>query len=90
LLGHQVTSTVDSVAAGIAAVAAGGFDSAILDVNLGTEKVWPLAEALRDKGVPFVFASGGGDEIPAHLTDRPTLPKPYSMAGLEEALAQLG
>lgn len=37
----------------------GVLDGALLDVNLGGgETVFPLAEALRARGVPFVFATG--------------------------------
>lgn len=33
-------------------------DAAVLDVNLGSEKVFPVADVLRERGVPFVFATG--------------------------------
>ena len=36
-------------------------DGALLDINLGGEMVFPLAEALQDRGVPFAFASGYGN-----------------------------
>lgn len=86
MLGHNVAVTVASVADGEAAIAAGGFDAAILDVNLHHEKCWPLAKALRDKGVPYLFATGGGDIIPADLANAPSLAKPFTMASLEAAL----
>jgi len=90
LLGHKVSAVVASVAEGEAAIASGGFDIAILDVNLNHEKCWPLAEALRAKSVPCLFATGGGDAIPPHLADVPKLAKPFSMASLQTALANLG
>lgn len=89
LLGHKVAAMVASVAEGEAAIATGSFDAAILDVNLGHEKCWPLAEVLRAKGIPCLFATGGGDAIPEHLADMPTLAKPFTLASLEEALARL-
>jgi DNA-binding response OmpR family regulator len=90
ILGHKIGVMVGSVEEGLAAVAAGGFDAAILDVNLGREKCWPLADALRSKGVPYVFATGGGDAIPADHAGAPTLNKPYTMAALEATIAALG
>jgi DNA-binding response OmpR family regulator len=89
LLGHKVAHMAASLDEGMSAIAAGGFDVAILDVNLGHEKCWPLAEALRAQGVPCLFATGGGDTIPAHLADVPSLAKPFTLASLEAALAGL-
>ncbi len=89
LAGHQIAAMVASLDDGLAAVQAGGFDAAILDVNLGREKCWPLADALRDMGVPYVFATGGGDTIPPEHASAPTLPKPYTLASLEAVLARI-
>ena len=63
-------------------------DGAILDVNIGGEKVYPVAEALTAKGVPFIFATGYGvagiSEAFSHV---PALAKPYERRTLERALA---
>lgn len=90
LLGHKIAYMVASVADGLEAIASGGFDAAILDVNLAREKCWPIADALQAKGVPYIFATGGGDTIPAPHCDAPTLAKPYTTVSLEAALAKLG
>lgn len=37
-------------------------DAAVLDVNLGDEPVFPVADALATRGVPFVFATGYGED----------------------------
>ena len=89
MLGHGIAAMVSSVSDGLAMIAKGGFDAAILDVNLGREKCWPLADALREKGVPYIFATGGGDTIPTPHAAAPTLSKPYTMASLENALERL-
>jgi DNA-binding response OmpR family regulator len=91
-LDRQHAGTADSVAAALPMVAEGALDAAILDVNLrGGEKSFAIAEALAAKNIPFVFASGGGGEdIAPEYRDRPMLPKPYTMEGVEQALAQLG
>jgi len=90
-LDRQHAGTADSVAAALPMVEAGALDAAILDVNLrGGEKSFAIAEALAAKNIPFVFASGGGGEdIAPEYRDRPMLPKPYTMEGVEQALAKL-
>ena len=89
LAGHRIAAMVASLDDGLAAVRAGGFDAAILDVNLGRDKVWPLADALREAGIAYVFATGGGDTIPTEHAEAPTLPKPYTLASLEAVLARI-
>lgn len=37
-------------------------DVAILDINLNGQAVWPVAGALRDRGVPYVLASANCDD----------------------------
>ena len=37
------------------------FDAALLDINLAGTEVFPLAEVLRARGIPFLFTSGYGD-----------------------------
>lgn len=53
---------------------------AILDVNLGQETSFPVAEALQDAGVPFAFGTGFGDSaaFPDRFKETPVLQKPYS------------
>lgn len=92
ILGHRVAGSADNVEGALALVADGGaIDAAIVDVNLrGGETCWPVADALAERGVPFVVATGGdsGSLAPAHR-DRPILQKPYTIDGVERALAQL-
>lgn len=92
ILDKAHAGTADSVASGLALIEQGGVDAAILDVNLrGGEKSFPLADALAAKGIPFVFATGGSQDVVADAyRDRPTLPKPFTMDGVAKALAALG
>jgi len=86
-LGHTVVATVESVKDAEAAVARGGFDVAILDVNLKGEHIWPVADRLADGGVPFVLATGGHiDPPPERHADAPVLSKPYTIDAIEPAL----
>jgi len=63
-------------------------DVAILDVNLGNGSSLPVAHALVERGVPFVFATGYGETslIPAGLSDVPIVRKPYDVTALIAAL----
>ena len=54
-------------------------DAAVLDVNLGSERVFPVAEALRARGVPFVFATGYGMIEDRRFDDAPVLSKPIDL-----------
>ena len=79
-LGHEVSGNCDSVKTALAEVEKGEFDLAILDVNLKGESVWPVASALRDKGTPFVLASGGHvDPPPPEFNDALVIEKPYTV-----------
>ena len=65
-------------------------DVAILDARLGREDSFPLADALREQGLPWLFASGHGREgLPERFADIPVLQKPYNMKELQEILAGL-
>jgi CheY-like chemotaxis protein len=65
-------------------------DCAVLDVNLGGQPIFPLADILRAKGAPFAFATGYGD---AGLRDvdrgSPVLQKPFREGDLARVLGQL-
>jgi len=60
--GLSVVGPCASVAEATAALEANDLDAAILDVNLGKELVYPVAELLADRGIPFVFVTGYGPE----------------------------
>ena len=53
---------------------------ALLDVNLGFEMSYPIADRLRRAGVPYVFTTGYGDELklPTTHQDCPVVKKPYT------------
>lgn len=62
-------------------------DLALLDVNLDGEPVYPVAEALLARGIPFLFLTGyGGDGIDGSFRDYPRLTKPFGPAELREAM----
>jgi DNA-binding response OmpR family regulator len=86
-LGHSIAATCDSVDAAMTAVEKGGFDLAILDVNLKGQNVWPVASRLRAQGVPFVIASGGHvDPPPPEFAAVPLIEKPYTVDRVTPAI----
>jgi DNA-binding response OmpR family regulator len=69
----------------------GEFDAALLDVNLGGKAIFPVADVLRERGVPFIFASGYGEAgIDASHRGAPVLQKPFREGDLGKALRGLG
>jgi len=58
-------------------------ESALLDVDLRGVKVFSLARALRQRGIPIVFATGYGVEaVPEHWRSCPRLEKPFDAKAL--------
>ena len=65
-------------------------DAAMMDVHIRGERVFPLCDAVADRGVPFVLTSGYADwQMPDKWKDRPRLSKPYTIDQVEEALLNL-
>lgn len=88
-LGHRVAGSCDSVSDALAKVEAGGFDLAIIDVNLNGEQIWPVADRLADRGIPYVLATGGHIEPPPpRHAGAPVLSKPFTLDAIEPALAE--
>lgn len=88
--GCSAICSAGSVAEALELIAEQSFDAAILDVNLGGEKSYPVADALASLGVPFVFSTGysdHGDRV--DLEDRPVLRKPYTRAALLAAFERM-
>ena len=89
-LGHKVVASCESVEDALARVEAGGFDVAIIDVQLKDgRQVWPVADRLAESGTPFVLATGGHVEPPpAEHAAAPLLSKPYTIDAIGPALDQ--
>jgi CheY-like chemotaxis protein len=86
-LGCEVAGSLASVGAALAWIEAGGAaDVALLDIDLSGEPVFPVADALRARGVPFVFATGYGEGHDPRFKDAPLLGKPIRQERLEAVL----
>jgi DNA-binding response OmpR family regulator len=88
--GCVVVGPYSNVTDAAAAAARETLRAALLDVNLGGEKVFPVAELLQDRGVPFLLLSGYGDRAtPPEHADWPTHGKPFNTEELLGALGRL-
>lgn len=89
-LGHHVVAVVPRLNEALALVERESFDLAILDVHLNGQPVFPVAETLAQKGIPFVFATGYGERgLPEQYRSRPILQKPFGKDDLEKIVTSL-
>jgi len=85
LIGMMLADMFDEALAFIATEPLAG---ALVDINLGDEKGWPVADALAERGIPFAFTSGGGDVIPPAHAHRKLITKPFRISDIEAALRE--
>ena len=89
--GYSVAGPAPSVERGLALIADGVPDGAVLDINLGGEPCFPMAHALHAKGVPFILLSayGANMPVPAEFDGAPRLAKPFEPVAFRSALHDL-
>jgi CheY-like chemotaxis protein len=87
-LGFASAESVPSVAAALDRIAGAQPDFALLDVNLGRETSFAVADRLAELGVPFAFATGYGEQaaVPVKHQGRPRLSKPFNSQALRRFL----
>lgn len=84
------TQAYRTVGDAIASLEAADFELAILDVNLGATLSYPVADALRARGIPFAFATGYGRVgVDVRYADVPVLNKPFDGARLRAVIERL-
>ena len=87
--GCEVVGPSGRPAAPLEAVEKEKVDIAILDVNVAGESIYPVAEALQARSIPFVFSTGYGSQgIKDSFRDRPVLQKPFAQHDLKQKLLQ--
>lgn len=64
---------------------------ALLDINLGAQTSVPIATRLKALGVPFLFATGYGEQarLPDEHAQVPVLQKPYNAESVADAIRRL-
>jgi CheY-like chemotaxis protein len=76
-LGFDILGPVSTTDEAMDLIGATRPDAAILDIDLGRETSFELAEHLRKKRVPLVFCTGVETSCPDSLRDVPVLIKPH-------------
>lgn len=85
--GHEVVGIAMRLRDALERAADLHFDVAILDVNLDGSMSFPVADKLRERGVPFFFATGyGAAGIPHNYARYKALKKPFTRDDLESTL----
>jgi DNA-binding response OmpR family regulator len=88
--GCVVMGPIPRVPEALDAVDHDDYDAAVLDVNLAGERINPVADALSERDVPFMFVTGyGANALPSQYAERPYLCKPFRIAELLGALSSI-
>jgi CheY-like chemotaxis protein len=87
-LGATVIGPADTIATGLRLAETGTIDAAGLDVNMGGDRIDPVAEVLSARSIPIVFATGYGDGASARAHQAQLLDKPYTQEQLADALVR--
>jgi DNA-binding response OmpR family regulator len=89
-LGCEVVGPARSVRDGLDLVASGGLDGAILDVNLGGEDGYEVADALFRRSVPFALATGDiAGSAERGFGEAIVLQKPFDFEAVKAVLGKL-
>jgi DNA-binding response OmpR family regulator len=88
-IGAKIVGPVGTVEHALALIASSPVQIAVLDVNLRDERVYPVADDLTSKKIPFVFASGYGSELEPNIyAGAPRCIKPVEFAVLAKILGE--
>jgi CheY-like chemotaxis protein len=88
-LGHSVVAEAGRIEEALTLAKEAEFDIAVLDVNLHGKPITPVVEVLVARGLPFVFASGFGQQgVPEPYRSSPALQKPFQSEALAKAIKQ--
>jgi CheY-like chemotaxis protein len=89
-LGYEVVGAVGTIAEATDLANKADFQCAILDVNLAGQEIYPVADILAARGVPFIFVTGYGEgSLADPYRGRPALQKPFQAEQLKSTLAGL-
>jgi DNA-binding response OmpR family regulator len=89
-LGCETVGPANSVPIALGLIDGASIDGAILDVSLGNEESYSVADALRERGVPFAFATGrGADGVAVRFQDALIVRKPFAFEEVRAVIAKL-
>ena len=89
-LAYEVAGVVPRLEDAMRLLDSDSFDLAMLDVHLNGKTVFPFAEALQEREIPFLFATAyGARGLPEEFRDQLVLQKPFGPVELRRALMEL-
>ena len=90
-LGYEVAGIATNLDQALPLVQKGDFDFAVLDINLAGQVSFPAAEVLKQRGIPFLFASGYGSRgVGEDFRTAVRIQKPFRGGDLAQAIAKIG
>jgi len=89
-LGYDTVAVATGLYQALAMAREETFDFAVLDINLDGRVSFPVADVLRERGIPFLFASGYGSKgVNDNYKDAVRIRKPFRSRDLAEAIERL-
>ncbi len=86
-LGYTVAAEAGEIGEAMRLAQNAEFDLAILDVNVNGKVISPVADAIKARNRPFIFATGyGSSGLPEEYRDRPALQKPFQLETLGKTI----
>jgi CheY-like chemotaxis protein len=87
-LGCTVVGPAGRMADALEVAKEAALEGAVLDVNLHGQQIYPVADILAKRGIPFMFLTGyGAQGLPPGHAHRRVLSKPFRASDLSQALA---
>lgn len=87
-LGYEIAAQGQTIKEAMALARDGEFDVAILDVRVQGHYIFPVADILIDRNLPFIFATTlMPSDTPARHRNRPLLEKPFELKKVHEVLS---
>ncbi len=86
-LGVEVVGPVARMEEALGLARDGEIEAALLDININGQFTYPVADILRARGIPVVFATGyGSSALPERFRGTPTLHKPFDRHSFAQAI----
>lgn len=86
-MGYSVTEPVRTLKESLSAASMGQFDGAVLDLNLAGESVYPVADILVARNIPFAFVTGyASNSIDERFSSVPLFQKPVAAEALAKTI----
>src|SRR6201988_2545541 len=87
-LGYRIAAEAGEIGEALKLAQSTEYDFAILDVNVNGKVISPVADLIKARNRPFIFATGyGSSGLPEEYRDRPALQKPFQIETLAKAIA---